>query len=59
MKFAHSVFLDGVFYPGGVEIPHRVVAKPVKEEKKIIEKSEKVEPEVTRRKRKGLTDEGD
>lgn len=59
MKFAHSVFLDGVFYPGGVEIPHRVVAKPVKEEKKIIEKSEKVEPEVTRRKRKGLTDEGE
>lgn len=59
MKFAHSVFLDGVYYPGGVEIPHRVVAKPVKEEKKIIEKSEKVEPEVTRRKRKGLTDEGD
>lgn len=59
MKFAHSVFLDGVFYPGGVEIPHRVVAKPVKEEKKIIEKSEKVEPEVTKRKRKGLTDEGD
>ena len=59
MKFAHSVFLDGVFYPGGVEIPHRVIAKPVKEEKKIIEKSEKVEPEVTRRKRKGLTDEGE
>lgn len=59
MKFAHSVFLDGVYYPGGVEIPHRVIAKPVKEEKKIIEKSEKVEPEVTRRKRKGLTDEGE
>lgn len=59
MKFAHSVFLDGVFYPGGVEIPHRVIAKPVEETKKITAKSEKVEPEVTKRKRKGLTDEGE
>ena len=59
MKFAHSVFLDGVHYPGGVEIPHRVIAKPVEETKKITAKSEKVEPEVTKRKRKGLTDEGE
>ena len=46
MKYAHSVFLDGKFYPCGVEIPRKETVKAVEKDTKKIEKPEEVEKVV-------------
>ena len=46
MKYAHSVFLDGKFYPCGVEIPRKETVKAVEKDTKKIEKPAEVEEAV-------------
>ena len=46
MKYAHSVFLNGKFYPCGVEIPRKETVKAVEKDTKEIEKPAEVEKVV-------------
>lgn len=46
MKYAHSVFLDGKFYPCGVEIPRKETVKAVEKDTKKVEKPAEVEEVV-------------
>lgn len=46
MKYAHSVFLNGKFYPCGVEIPRKETMKAVEKDTEKIEKPAEVEKVV-------------
>ena len=46
MKYAHSVFFNGKFYPCGVEIPRKETMKAVEKDTEKIEKPAEVEKVV-------------
>lgn len=46
MKYAHSVFLNGKFYPRGVEIPHEGSSESRKNDTKKTEKPTEVKEVV-------------
>ena len=46
MKYAHSVFLNGKFYPCGVEIPRKETVNAVEKDTEEIEKPAEVEKVV-------------